>query len=409
MDFSRPSRVLPSLHGGISFVSLLFVREEGKEFCMDRNLIRDSGVHQPDESLAEEDPNITIREGDNSSDSSSVHSHSSSTDMPDNDPPAQVRPQQVANIPLFDGERGESFTNWLETLENTRDAYDWPVDSLVGVAKTRGGPRIAEWLRGQRLQGTTYLLWGTDAGLRKALQGRFGPKFTSATAVHAVSDLKQRGTESCADFMDRVLLAVDRMHFAVTEADKAQAGYQRVFTSSSLMHFGAGVRPEIGKVILGRAVAPATVAERLTAAEAVEAELSKKGAPGSSALTIASSDDSIQPTSELEELAQQVENLTEAVSAIASASKKPFDFTKIKCYRCGEYGHFQNRCTNKTRRSAGPNRRLPNTTRRGVNQAFRRPSRAQFALEEEEDAENSGEEEDPQDPEDPDLQWTSGN
>ena len=29
---------------------------------MDRNLIHDSGVHQPDESLAEEDPNITIRD-----------------------------------------------------------------------------------------------------------------------------------------------------------------------------------------------------------------------------------------------------------------------------------------------------------------------------------------------------------
>ena len=177
MDGSRPSRVLPSLHGGISFVSLLLFAKKGKKdcLCMDRNLIRDSGVHQPDESLAEEDPNITIREGDNSSDSSSV---SSNSDMPDNnDPPAQVRPQQVANIPLFDGERGESFTNWLETLENTRDAYDWPEDSLVGVAKTRGGPRIAEWLRGQRLQGTTYLQWGTDAGLKKALQGRFGPKY----------------------------------------------------------------------------------------------------------------------------------------------------------------------------------------------------------------------------------------
>jgi len=376
---------------------------------MDRKLIRDSGVHQPDESLAEEDPNITIREGDNSSDSSSVSSHSSNNDMPDNDPPAQVRPQQVANIPLFDGERGESFTNWVETLENTRDAYDWPEDSLVGVAKTRGGPRIAEWLRGQRLQGTTYLRWGTDAGLKKALQGRFGPKFTSATAVHAVSDLKQRGSESCADFMDRVLLAVDRMHFAVTEADKAQAGYRRVFTSSSLMHFGAGVRPEIGKVILGRAVAPATVADMLTAAEAVEAELSKKGAPGSSALAVAPADDSAPPTSELEDLAIQVENLTEAVSAIASASKKPFDFSKIKCYRCGDYGHFQNRCTNRTRRSAGPNKRLPNTTRRGANQAFRRPTRAQFALEDDEDIDKSDEEEEPQDPEDTELQWTSGN
>ena len=89
--------------------------------------------------------------------------------------PGPVRPQQIANIPLFDGERGEGFVNWVETLENARDAYDWDIDSLVGVAKSRGGPKIVEWLRGMRLQGTTYQVWGTDAGLKKALMSRFGP------------------------------------------------------------------------------------------------------------------------------------------------------------------------------------------------------------------------------------------
>ena len=48
----------------------------------------------------------------------------------------------------------------------------------------------------------------------------------------------------------------------------------------------------------------------LTAAEAVEAELSKKGAPGSSALAVAPADDTASQTSELEDLATQVENLT---------------------------------------------------------------------------------------------------
>ena len=181
--------------------------------------------------------------------------------------------------------------------------------------------------------------------------------------------------------MDRVLLAVDRMHFSVTAQDKTQPGYQRVFTSSTLMHFGAGVRPEIGKVILGRAVAPASISDMLTAAEAVEAELMKKGAPGSSALAVSSKEP--QPLDDLDDLTRQVVNLTEAVSAIASSSKKPFDFSKIKCYRCGRYGHFQNRCTTENRKSGGPNKRLPFQTRRGTNQAFRRPGRAQFALEEE--------------------------
>ena len=134
--------------------------------------------------------------------------------------PGQVRPQQIANIPLFDGERGEGFVNWVETLENARDAYDWPIDSLVGVAKSRGGPKIAEWLRGKRLQGTTFQVWGTNAGLKKALMTRFGPKHTSATAILAVSELKQRSSEPCADFMDQVLLAVDRTHYNLTPAQK---------------------------------------------------------------------------------------------------------------------------------------------------------------------------------------------
>ena len=110
--------------------------------------IRDSGLPTNDDSL------VTIRGGDNSaSDTDSeeiLHRFfHPATPNPSPSPPrtptppamaGQVRPQQIANIPLFDGKRGEGFVNWIETLENARDAYDWAVDSLVGIAKSRGGP-----------------------------------------------------------------------------------------------------------------------------------------------------------------------------------------------------------------------------------------------------------------------------
>ena len=115
------------------------------------------------------------------------------------------------------------------------------MDSLVGIAKSRGGPKIVEWLRGKRLQGTTFDVWNTDAGLKKALMLRFGPKHTSATAILAVSELKQRLSESCADFMDHFLLAVDPTHYNLTALQKRADGYRQVFTSAALMHFGAGV------------------------------------------------------------------------------------------------------------------------------------------------------------------------
>ena len=106
-------------------------------------------------------------------------------------------------------------------------------------------------------------------------------------AILAVSELKQRSSESCADFMDRVLLAVDRTHYSLTPAQKQADGYRQVFTSAAIMHFGAGVRPDIGKVILAQADPPANIADMLSAAEAVEAEQAKKGTPGASALAVA--------------------------------------------------------------------------------------------------------------------------
>ena len=115
----------------------------------------------------------------------------------------------------------------------------------------------------------------------------FGPKHTSATAILAVLELKQRPTEYCADFMDRVLLAVERTHYNLMPAQKRADGYQQVFTSAAIMHFGAGVRPDIGKVILAQAVHPANIEGMLAAVEAVEAEQAKKGAPGASALAVA--------------------------------------------------------------------------------------------------------------------------
>ena len=104
--------------------------------------IRDSGLPTNDDSL------ITVRGGDSPSDTDSeelIHNLFHPSTPPANmaDPVQPVRPQQIANIPLFDGERGEGFVNWVETLENARDAYDWDIDSLVGVAKAEEDPRLS--------------------------------------------------------------------------------------------------------------------------------------------------------------------------------------------------------------------------------------------------------------------------
>ena len=80
-----------------------------------------------------------------------------------------VTPSQLSALPTFDGERGEGFVNWLERLEVAQVTYNWTVDSLVQVAKAKGGSKVAEWDRGNRLRGQIRDRWGGAGGFRAAL------------------------------------------------------------------------------------------------------------------------------------------------------------------------------------------------------------------------------------------------
>ena len=53
-----------------------------------------------------------------------------------------------------------------------------------------------------------------------------------------------------------------------------------------MSQFGAGLRDDIKRIVLGAANPPETVDDMLSAAEALEAELAKTRPPGASALAI---------------------------------------------------------------------------------------------------------------------------
>ena len=75
--------------------------------------------------------------------------------------------------------------------------------------------------------------------------------------------------------MDHIRLAVDMLHYNVPAADKAAQPYQDSFARLVKAHFGAGLRPEIGKVVLGVTNLPADMDAYLQAAEAIESELAR--------------------------------------------------------------------------------------------------------------------------------------
>ena len=223
--------------------------------------------------------------------------------------------------------------------------------------------------------------------MRTSLYEQFGPKYTAKTAVLAVTNLKQRSTETCADFMDWCVLAVDKTYYAVPAAVKNGDGFSAVFTASILSHFGAGLKPEIAKIELSAAAPPNTSAAMLTAAETVEAELSKKTTPGSSALAVE------------EDQEDKVEELVAAVNRLRPRGREgrgrespaKFDIRTIMCYNCRKRGHFQCNCPEPQmgpRYSRGRGGPFLRGTRRGMMRAPVGRDRATFHMEEEDKEEN---------------------
>ena len=59
---------------------------------------------------------------------------------------------------------------------------------------------------------------------------------------------------------------MDKQHFNLTPAQKQEDGYRLVYDAAIMSHFGAGLKDDISKVILGAANPPELVADMLTAA-----------------------------------------------------------------------------------------------------------------------------------------------
>ena len=134
-----------------------------------------------------------------------------------------VQGGQLSAIPMFSGTRGLDTLTYADAIDGTIPQFGMTQPQAAQAAATRGGPAVANWLRGERAAGTVYNSWSDNAGnsipMRPAFIQRFGPVYTTSGAVSAISDLKKRSGENVASFMDRVKVAVSMLHYNVAEAD----------------------------------------------------------------------------------------------------------------------------------------------------------------------------------------------
>ena len=116
-----------------------------------RNRDRDSGINEPGDDTTEDFRRLDTVEEHSSEDSipedSPLHTPPEDIPMAVAPAPGGVMPGQLSALPLFDGERGEAFVNWLEVIENAEATYGWTDDNVLSVVRSKGGPKIAEYIR----------------------------------------------------------------------------------------------------------------------------------------------------------------------------------------------------------------------------------------------------------------------
>ena len=325
----------------------------------------------------------------------------SDSDDEDNILPAimAVQGNQLTSIPIYSGNQGLEALNYAEALDGALVQFGWTQAQAAQAAISRGGNAVANWIRGERAAGTTYTAWNAAAAagiinMRPAFVTRFGPVYTTSGAVSAIADLKQRQNETVAQFMDRVKVSVDMLHYNVVEADRNNA-FRETYSRLVVAQFGGGIQESIRQVVFGVPIPPNTIQGVLEAATAAEAEHSSKltklvnqieegeltnptpvGAAG------------ITKPTEFEILTKKVDDVL-AISRQGGFSRprgrggfKP-DYSQFRCYNCQTIGHLRRNCPKPQAsfpvagRGHGNSRSF--TTRRGRYQQNFGPGRARPA------------------------------
>ncbi len=263
-----------------------------------------------------------------------------------------VQGSQLTILPQFDGEKPEETEGWIELAERAQIQFNWSDAQLANVVKNKLTGAAGIWLRSlDKLNPGKYITWRFgQSPFKPVFQERFVSARTDQAAIQAVSHLQQKANETCAQFFDRVVLALDKVNHQIPDDLKMTNAYQANYQSQIKTFFGAGLKEEVKRAVLGGNQPPETMNELRTQAINTELQLQKRGRE---VLALEKEEEETPKeesggSTEMNDLTQQVKDLTKSVEALKVQKKnqggKQNNHSHLRCYKCQKMGHISRNC-----------------------------------------------------------------
>jgi hypothetical protein len=256
---------------------------------------------------------------------------------------APVNGSQLNAIREYDGKTmDDAIVTWVEAMDAAKVSFTWSDEVAAQIAKLRLTGTAAQWIKAERMRGKTYDRWLGDDGLRAGLLNRFKVTDTAVVACEAIIALKQGQMETIDEFFDRVVIAVDKMNFAV--ADKTTANYQRQASSNVGTFFSAGLKESIRSRLMGQGVAiPADIDDLRTMVRKIEKQMELERKQGKIfAIEQSEGDESSDVEGEINALSRRLSQLRQKQKKGGKGDK-----SELSCFYCKKKGHFAKDCFTK--------------------------------------------------------------